>query len=436
MVAVANRRQLTVAERPGVLAKTFWTLAESEPVAGNPLDVARCAVYALEALDCKDHGALVTASTLTFLLRLESDHMYASPEQARGDRTNQRSLVFTVGVLVFEKITGHHPFGASPGRAKTDEDVEDMVPPELRAVLETAMAPFPADRWSSLSALRRELQRFVDREGSCVVAMPRRRRRSVPPPCPGSAVRRVVGSRAAPLPQESPDVPPAQARRRVTQPPPMPAAAEEPPLVDVALLEEPRDRGGLARSAVLMVAGAVVALLAAWWIQQPGDAIARAPANEKAAVEVEPTPLPALVVEVTLDELVVQEPTVEVPAVEEPVAVPGPVAAPEAELDSSAVFDADRAGEAALAAMRPCFSDQRQRRGVELSASLRFAKADGLSNRVYFAAGQQVDSAERECIRGHLTGLSGGAAPDRNAIVSYTFWLSAEGGRFWAKTQR
>ncbi|RMH43791.1 MAG: hypothetical protein D6689_04205, partial [Deltaproteobacteria bacterium] len=195
MVAVTNRRAVTVPEGPSVVPRMFWKLAGGRPNPDDPVEVALRAIAALEALERVDRPG-VTASTLTFLMRLDGDRVYAAPEQLRGEPTSQRSLVFTVGVVVFETLTGCHPFGATGRSARAGGEAARCVPPELRAVLETAMAPFAADRWSSLRALRDELARFVGRQRTAIAPAPRPR--SVPPPCPGSAVRRVAAGTVPP----------------------------------------------------------------------------------------------------------------------------------------------------------------------------------------------------------------------------------------------
>ena len=78
---------------------------------------------------------------------------YASPEQARGESLDERSLVFSVGVLLFEELTGRHPFGAvdSPRRFARIQKCElgsgvqyfPQVPAQLRTVLMKAMGPVP-----------------------------------------------------------------------------------------------------------------------------------------------------------------------------------------------------------------------------------------------------------------------------------------------------
>src|SRR5262249_46962938 len=103
----------------------------------------------------------------------EGDLSCASPEQIRGELPDIRSQVFSVAILLFERLTGHHPFGA-------DNDIERQVQrirrgemgsgvnhfprlaAGLRAVLVRAMWPVPEERWPDVGALRERLAAFIE----------------------------------------------------------------------------------------------------------------------------------------------------------------------------------------------------------------------------------------------------------------------------------
>ena len=64
---------------------------------------------------------------------------YAAPEQARGDRVDKRADIFSLGVLLYEMLTGTWPF-----RGKTTIDVRHAVlhdPP--RPISELRSSPIP-----------------------------------------------------------------------------------------------------------------------------------------------------------------------------------------------------------------------------------------------------------------------------------------------------
>ncbi len=100
---------------------------------------------------------------------------YMSPEQARGDRSrlDARSDVFLLGALLYELLTRRPPYptvdrnetlvlaasGSFPSPRKVVND--GSVHPELERIVLRAMAKEPADRYSTATALREDLIRFM-----------------------------------------------------------------------------------------------------------------------------------------------------------------------------------------------------------------------------------------------------------------------------------
>lgn len=97
---------------------------------------------------------------------------YAAPEQARGDRVDKRADIFSLGVLLYEMLTGTWPF-----RGKTTIDVRHAVlhdPPrpisELRSspiplrlqhAIDRALAKEPRDRFQNMEDFRNELRQVL-----------------------------------------------------------------------------------------------------------------------------------------------------------------------------------------------------------------------------------------------------------------------------------
>ena len=97
---------------------------------------------------------------------------YAAPEQARGEKADQRSDIFSTGVLLYEMLTGIWPF-----QGKTVIDVrhqvlhgwpkpvaalrKDPVPAELQQIIDKSLAKDPKDRYQKISQIRDDLRRVL-----------------------------------------------------------------------------------------------------------------------------------------------------------------------------------------------------------------------------------------------------------------------------------
>ncbi len=95
---------------------------------------------------------------------------YFSPEQAQGHSIDGRSDIYSLGVVLYEMVTGRPPFmGDSPVAIayqhvkETPPSLSDLnrdVPADYEAIVRKAMAKNPANRYQSADDLRADLVRF------------------------------------------------------------------------------------------------------------------------------------------------------------------------------------------------------------------------------------------------------------------------------------
>ncbi|GAA3143789.1 Stk1 family PASTA domain-containing Ser/Thr kinase [Nonomuraea roseoviolacea] len=112
-----------------------------------------------------------SAATMTQTAQVIGTAQYLSPEQARGERVDARSDIYSTGCVLYELLTGQPPFtGDSPVAIAYQHVREEPIPPSqidpeipqwADAIVLKAMAKDPAHRYQSASEMRADIQRAM-----------------------------------------------------------------------------------------------------------------------------------------------------------------------------------------------------------------------------------------------------------------------------------
>src|SRR6266850_1512327 len=167
LIAIQVTDALAAAHARGIIHRDI----KSGNVMVTPLGQVKILDFGLaKLLDDEEAGAAgIHRTELTEIGVPYGTATYAAPEQARGDRVDKRADIFSMGVLLYEMLTGTWPF-----RGKTTIDVRHAVmhdaarqiaevrpgaiPPRLQQIVDRAMAKEPRDRYQKTEDFRDDLR--------------------------------------------------------------------------------------------------------------------------------------------------------------------------------------------------------------------------------------------------------------------------------------
>lgn len=110
------------------------------------------------------------SETRTMTERAIGSVHYISPEQARGEITDEKSDVYSVGVLMYEMLTGQLPFQSENAVSvalmqlqadpKNPRELNASIPAGLEQIIMHAMQKNPSDRYQSAAEMLKDVEDF------------------------------------------------------------------------------------------------------------------------------------------------------------------------------------------------------------------------------------------------------------------------------------
>ena len=97
---------------------------------------------------------------------------YISPEQLKGESLDCRADIFSLGVILYQLVTGRHPFPGNSDAERLRKTLDDeivlpsrILPIEdtLETIILRALAKSPSDRYQNAATLGRDLRHYIAR---------------------------------------------------------------------------------------------------------------------------------------------------------------------------------------------------------------------------------------------------------------------------------
>lgn len=121
-----------------------------------------------------------TSSTMTTTSKALGSVHYLSPEQARGAYTDEKSDIYSLGIVMYEMATGKLPYeGETPVSIALKHIQNEIVPPriideniseDLESIILKCVEKKQFDRYSSVEVLLKDLRNLRDNNGEGIIA--------------------------------------------------------------------------------------------------------------------------------------------------------------------------------------------------------------------------------------------------------------------------
>lgn len=114
----------------------------------------------------------MTSATITHTKSVLGSVHYLSPEQAKGSIATEKSDIYSLGVVLYEMVTGQVPFkGESPvtvalkhlqEKFTSPRLLNDQVPQSIENIIQKAMAKSPEDRYDSVAQMQADVEMALE----------------------------------------------------------------------------------------------------------------------------------------------------------------------------------------------------------------------------------------------------------------------------------